>query len=147
MAGVVSFYGVYDFLPMATNLTPRSAVTRLFGITRLDDQARATLRAELTDLRSTSTDQPPLLLVHGSPGGLWAQGEAMAAHLRAIGARHQMLALDGAPRRMENWEGQPQWQHYKARVVRVNTKSGARRGHFHGDLALQRNRRAAGNRG
>ncbi len=41
----------------------------------------------------------------------------MAAHLQAIGARHQMLALDGAPHGMENWEGQPQWQHYKARVV------------------------------
>ncbi len=41
----------------------------------------------------------------------------MAAHLQAIGARHEMLALDGAPHGMENWEGHPQWQHYKARVV------------------------------
>ncbi|MBK5298877.1 MAG: alpha/beta hydrolase [Vicinamibacteria bacterium] len=116
LAGVISFYGVYDFLPMAANLTPRSAVTRLFGITHLDDQSRATLRT-YSPLHSAHKDQPPLLLVNGTGEGLWAQGQAMAAHLQAIGARHQMLALDGAPHGMENWEGQPQWQHYKARVV------------------------------
>ena len=116
LAGVISFYGVYDFLPMAANLTPRSAVTRLFGITQLDDNARATLRA-YSPIHAAHKDQPPLLLIHGTAEGLWAQGQAMAAHLQAIGARHEMLALDGAPHGMENWEGHPQWQHYKARVV------------------------------
>jgi hypothetical protein len=28
-----------------------------------------------------------------------------------------MLALEGAPHGMENWEGNPQWLHYKPRVV------------------------------
>jgi len=116
LAGVISFYGVYDFLPMAANLTPRSAVTRLFGITRLDDNARATLR-QYSPIHAAHKDQPPLLLIHGTAEGLWAQGQAMAAHLQAIGARHQLLALDGAPHGMENWEGQPQWQYYKASVV------------------------------
>jgi len=116
LAGLISFYGVYDFLPLAANLTPRSAVTRLFGITHVDDQARATLR-KYSPLRAAHKGQPPLLLVHGTAEGLWAQGQAMTAHLQAIGARHEMLALDGAPHGMENWEGQPQWQHYKARVV------------------------------
>jgi alpha-L-fucosidase 2 len=116
LAGVIAFYGVYDFLPMAASLTPRSAVTRLFGITQLDDQARARLRT-YSPIYGAHKDQPPLLLVHGTAEGLWAQGQAMAARLQAIGARHELLALDGAPHGMENWEGQPQWQHYKARVV------------------------------
>ena len=116
LAGVIAFYGVYDFLPMAASLTPRSAVTRLFGITQLDDQARATLRT-YSPIYGAHKDQPPLLLIHGTAEGLWAQGQAMAARLQAIGARHQLLALDGAPHGMENWEGQPRWQHYKARVV------------------------------
>ena len=116
LAGVISFYGVYDFLPLAANLTPRSAVTRLFGITHVDDQARATLR-RYSPLHTAHKGQPPLLLVHGTAEGLWAQGQAMTARLQAIGARHELLALDGAPHGMENWEGQPQWQHYKARVV------------------------------
>ena len=116
LAGVISFYGVYDFLPLAANLTPRSAVTRLFGITHLDDQARTTLR-KYSPLHAAHKDQPPMLLINGTAEGLWAQGKTMAARLRAIGARHEMLALDGAPHGMENWEGHPQWQHYKARVV------------------------------
>jgi acetyl esterase/lipase len=116
LAGVISFYGVYDFLPMAAALTPRSAVTRLFGITQLDDRARETLRAA-SPLYAVHKGQPPLLMVHGTAEGLWAQGQAMAARLQAVGARHEMLALDGAPHGMENWEGQPQWQHYKAQVV------------------------------
>lgn len=116
LAGVVSFYGVYDFLAMANNLTPRSAVTRLFGVTRLDDAARATLRS-YSPLYTAHKDQPPLLLVNGTAEGLWSQAQAMAARLQAIGARHQVVQLDGAPHGMENWEGQPQWQHYKAQVV------------------------------
>ena len=116
LAGVVSFYGVYDFLPMADTLTPRSAVTRLFGITALDDHARETLR-KYSPLHAARKDQPPLLLVTGTADGLWAQAEAMAARLQSIGARHQMLALEGAPHGMENWEGNPQWLHYKPRVV------------------------------
>jgi acetyl esterase/lipase len=91
-------------------------VTRLFGITRLDDQARATLCAN-SPIHLAHKGQPPLLLVHGTAEGLWAQGQAMAAHLQAIGARHQLLPLDEAPHGMENWEGQPRWQHYKARLV------------------------------
>jgi acetyl esterase len=126
LAGVIAFYGVYDFLPMAASLTPRSAVTRLFGITQLDDQARATLRA-YSPIYGAHKDQPPLLLIHGTAEGLWAQGQAMAARLQAIGARHQLLALDGAPHGMENWEGQPQWQHYKARVVEWIAQVTARR--------------------
>jgi alpha-L-fucosidase 2 len=116
LAGVVSFYGVYDFLPMAERLTPRSAVTRLFGLTTLTDEGRETLRT-YSPLHRAHRDQPPLLLVHGTAEGLWTQGQAMAARLAAIGARHDMLALEGAPHGMENWEGQPRWQHYKTRLV------------------------------
>ena len=57
------------------------------------------------------------MLVTGTADGLWAQAQAMAARLQAIGARHHVLALEGAPHGMENWEGNPQWLHYKARVV------------------------------
>lgn len=116
LAGVVSFYGVYDFLPMAERLTPRSAVTRLFGVTALTDEGRETLR-QYSPLHRAHKDQPPLLLIHGTAEGLWTQGQAMAARLAAIGARHEMVALEGAPHGMENWEGQARWQHYKTRLV------------------------------
>jgi acetyl esterase len=116
LAGVISFYGVYDFVPMATTLTPRSAVTRLFGITALDDRARATLDAHGPQSR-VHREQPPFLLVHGTAEGLWSQGLSMGARMAAVGARHQLLRLEGAAHGMENWEGQPQWLHYKQVVV------------------------------
>ncbi len=116
LLGVVSFYGVYDFEPMAQNLTPRSAVTRLFGVSRLDDASRATLR-KYSPIHHVHKGQPPLLLIHGTNEGLWAQGQAMAARLEAVGARHKLIALEGAPHGMENWEGESDWLHYKADVV------------------------------
>jgi len=117
LLGVVSFYGVYDFEPMAGNLTARSAVTRLFGITQLDDTSRATLR-KFSPIHHVRSSQPPMLLIHGTNEGLWAQGQAMAERLKAVGARYELLALDGAPHGMENWEGASSpWRRYKAHVV------------------------------
>ena len=116
LAGIISFYGVYDFVPMAARLTPRSAVTRLFGITTLDDRARVRLDAHGPQSR-VHRDQPPMLLVHGTAEGLWTQGLSMASQLAKVGARHELLRLEGAPHGMENWEGRPEWLHYKQAVV------------------------------
>ena len=43
VAAVVSFYGVYDLLPMAARLGPRSIPTRLLGVTTLDEEGRQRL--------------------------------------------------------------------------------------------------------
>ena len=116
LAGVISFYGVYDFLPLARNLTARSAVTRLFGITQIDEAARDLL-AKYSPIHHVHRAQPPVLLVHGTAEGLWTQGLSMAERLGTAGARFQLIRLEGAPHGMENWEGQPQWLHYKGKVV------------------------------
>ena len=47
LAGVISFYGVYDFLSMVTDTSPRSLLVRLFRRTDLDDDSRALLRQVL----------------------------------------------------------------------------------------------------
>ncbi len=116
LAGVVSFYGVYDFVPMADNLTPRSVVTRLFGITALNAASREQLDAH-SPIRRVHRDQPPFLLIHGTGERLWEQGTAMAARLAAVGARHELVALEKAPHGLENWEGHPEWTTYKATLV------------------------------
>ncbi len=41
----------------------------------------------------------------------------MARALTAAGARYELYALEGAPHGMENWEGRPEWQPYKQRVI------------------------------
>ena len=60
---------------------------------------------------------PPLLLVNGTGERLWAQAQSFAQRLTEVGARHDVIALEGAPHGLENWEGHPEWTAYKPRVV------------------------------
>lgn len=116
LAGVVSFYGVFDFERFAAD-SPRSIPARLFGIQApLLGADRATLR-RYSPLHRATPAQAPILLVNGTGEQLWAQAQAYAARLASLGARHDLVVLEGAPHGMENWEGYPEWAHYKSRVV------------------------------
>ena len=118
LAGVVSFYGVYDF--RADGSQPDAALcgdtaVRHHAARRPGARDAAEVLADCTPHTRTSRR---CCSIHGTAEGLWAQGQAMAARLQAIGARHQLLALDGAPHGMENWEGH----------AAVGALQGARRG-------------------
>ncbi len=116
LAGVVSFYGVYDFDAMVTDASPRSLLVRLFRRTVLDDESRAELKRH-SPLHSAHKGMPPVLLVNGTGEELWAQAQVYAQRLTELGARHEVIALEGAPHGMENWEGRPEWTGYKRRVI------------------------------
>ncbi len=116
LAAAVSFYGVYDLAPLLTDATPGSRLDKLFGLRALDETARDQI-ARYSPIHHVTRDMPPLLLIHGTNEMLWAQGTAMRDRLRAVGARHELLALEGAPHGMENWEGHPEWAHYKTKLV------------------------------
>ena len=116
LAGVVSFYGVYDFVGMVTDATPRSLLVRLFRRAVLDDDSRAELR-RYSPIYRAHKDMPPMLMVNGTGERLWTQARAFAERLTQLGARHEVIALEGAPHGMENWEGHPEWIGYKGRVV------------------------------
>jgi alpha-L-fucosidase 2 len=116
LAGVVSFYGVYDFEPMVTDASPRSLAARLFGLRALGERSRATLR-KYSPLHQASRGMAPVLLIHGTNERLWEQGVAYAARLGALAVPHELLRLDGAPHGMENWEGRAAWAGYKERLV------------------------------
>ena len=53
IAGVVSFYGVYDLPAMVTDASPRSLLVRLFRRTVLDEESRAVLRQVLAAVSSS----------------------------------------------------------------------------------------------
>jgi alpha-L-fucosidase 2 len=116
LGGVVSFYGVYDFTAMVTDASPRSLLVRLFRRTVLNDESRAELR-RYSPLHRAHKDMPPMLLVNGTGERLWAQAQTFAKRLSGLGVPHDVVALEGAPHGMENWEGHPEWLVYKARVV------------------------------
>jgi acetyl esterase/lipase len=115
-AAAVSFYGVYDFEAMIGELTPRSIPSRLFGITSIDNESRATLRRH-SPLHNTRENIAPLLLVCGTKDGLFAQHNAFANELVKAGAGFDVITLEGAPHGMENWEGHPEWMDYKTKLV------------------------------
>jgi acetyl esterase len=116
LAGVISFYGVYDLPSMVTDTSSRSLLVRLFRRHVLDDDARALLR-QYSPLYQAHKSMPPLLLINGTGERLWVQAQAFARRLTDLGVRHEMIALEGAPHGLENWEGQAAWTTYKRRVV------------------------------
>jgi alpha-L-fucosidase 2 len=116
LAGAVSFYGVYDFAPMVTDAGPRSLAARLFGRTVLDGETRMIMR-EYSPLHQAGRGMPPILLIHGTGERLWDQGLRMTERLAALGVPHDLVRLEGAPHGLENWEGRPEWQYYKTRLV------------------------------
>jgi acetyl esterase/lipase len=116
LAGVVSFYGVYDFNAMVTDASPRSLLVRLFRRTILNDEAREQLRY-YSPLSRARDGMPPVLLVNGTGERLWAQAQAYDRQLSELRVKHEVIALDGAPHGMENWEGHPEWMSYKQRMV------------------------------
>jgi alpha-L-fucosidase 2 len=116
IAGVISFYGVYDLPSMVTDASPRSLLVRLFRRKVLDDESRALLR-RYSPHYTAHPNMPPVLLVNGTGERLWAQAQAFAQRLTDLGVQHEVIALEGALHGLENWEGHPEWTDYKRRVV------------------------------
>lgn len=116
VAAVVSFYGVYDFLPMATSFAPRSIPVRLFGVTELNDQTRNVMK-QFSPLYGVKTGMPPLLLIQGTADRLHAQAVAFRKELDRVGANSDVYDVAGAPHGVENWEGHAEWLGYKPMLI------------------------------
>lgn len=116
LAGVISMYGVYDFEAMAKEITPRSIPTRLFGITKLNDAARKTLR-KFSPLHNVHREMPPMLLICGTRDGLFPQHQAYLNKLKEHQINVTSILVDGAPHGMENWEGHSNWMDYKLQLT------------------------------
>ncbi|NOT63252.1 MAG: alpha/beta hydrolase fold domain-containing protein [Acidobacteria bacterium] len=116
VAAVVSFYGVYDFATRTGDLSPNSIPARLFGITQLDDEARATLR-RYSPLHNAKRNMPPLLLICGTKDGLYDNHTSFVQRLEQLGARHTSVIVESAPHGIENWEGHSAWLSYKDKLV------------------------------
>jgi acetyl esterase len=147
LGAVVSFYGVYDFMPILGDTGPGSRLDKLFGLRSLDDAGRDLVR-RYSPIHHVAKDMPPLLLIHGTSEELWKQGVAMRDRLRDAGAPHELLALEGAPHGMESWEGHPEWAHYKKMLVEWLADKLAQRGGAAADrgAALPRQSRLASSR-
>jgi acetyl esterase/lipase len=109
---IVSFYGVYDFLPWSSGEEwQRSRLTQLFGSVTAD-----VLRKN-SPIASARRDMPPVLLIQGTKDELAKGTGDYAAKLKEVGASYELVLLQGAPHGMENWEGHPEWMFYKHKLV------------------------------
>jgi len=116
VAAAVSFYGVYDFLQMATSFAPRSIPARLFGLTEMNEAARTVLM-RFSPLYQVKPGMPPLLLVQGTADRLHAQAVAFSERLDGVKAVYERYDVAGAPHGVENWEGHREWLGYKKALV------------------------------
>jgi alpha-L-fucosidase 2 len=116
LAGVVSFYGVYDLEAMAGDPSnPRSLARRLFRLTALDAPGRAQLR-DFSPVHHASKDLPPILLIVGTADRLVAQQRAYATALKTAGARVDVAEVEGAPHGMEAWNDEPAWREWEEQI-------------------------------
>ena len=104
---VVSFYGVYDFTARAG-----AQQEKLFGPSPTPETVH-----RYSPIFFAHPKMPPVLLLQGTGEGLYPGTVSYEKKLTEVGVRHDMLLLKDAPHGMENWEGHPEWAHYKARVV------------------------------
>jgi alpha-L-fucosidase 2 len=116
VVAVVSFYGVYDFLAMDSDYSPRSIPARLFRLTRASEYGRQ-LMVSFSPIYHVKADMPPLLLIHGTNERLLAQGVAMAQRLEHVRANYDLIKVENAPHGIENWEGHAEWLDYKTKLV------------------------------
>ncbi|HTV03261.1 MAG TPA: alpha/beta hydrolase fold domain-containing protein, partial [Luteitalea sp.] len=118
LAGVISFYGVYDLEAMAGDpANPRSLARRLLRLTTLDEPGRTKLR-EFSPVRHASKATPPMLLIAGTADRLVEQQRAYVAALQAAGARVEAIEIDGAPHGMESWHERDAWRVWESHLAR-----------------------------
>ncbi len=108
---VVSFYGVYDFVPWAKDPESKPMLDRVFGPWDLP------LLSRYSPLAHVHPGMPPLLLLQGTADELYPGTLAYEKQLKASGVPHEMILLPNAPHGMENWVLHPEWQFYQPKLV------------------------------
>lgn len=109
---VVSFYGVYDFVPWSRRADSKASLDRLFGAWNTPVLER------YSPIDHVSRSLPPMLLIQGTGDELYRGTLQYANRLRQAGVHYDLILLEGAPHGMENWEAHPEWMFYKQELVR-----------------------------
>ena len=108
---VVSFYGVYDFIPWTEQPGSKESLNRLFG------HWTPQLLREYSPIDHVSRAMPPILLIQGTGDELYKGTLSYVERLKQAHARYDLVLLQGAPHGMENWVGHPEWAFYKQKLV------------------------------
>lgn len=119
VAAVVSMYGIHDFISACVAWKPvPTEILQLFGI-RAVDAATAPVLIKASPVTYVREDMPPFLLMHGTKDEdvPFEQSVEMCAKIKSVGARCDLIAIDGAPHGMDHWEPHPEFLWYKKALV------------------------------
>ncbi len=108
---LVSFYGVYDFVPWAADPDSKPMLDRIFGSWDIDKLRR------YSPISHVHPGMPPVLLLQGTADELYPGTLAYEKRLKQNGVRHELILLEKAPHGMENWVGHPEWEVYRTKLV------------------------------
>jgi acetyl esterase len=108
---VVSFYGVYDFVPWAAKPDTKPLLDRVFGSWDIDKLPK------YSPISHIHRDMPPVLMLQGTADDLYDGTLKYEKQLEQVGVRHQLILLDKAPHGMENWVGHPEWAFYETKLT------------------------------
>jgi acetyl esterase len=108
---IVSFYGVYDFVPWTTDPEGKPILDRLFGNWDIDK-----LR-QYSPICHVHSGMPPVLMVQGTADELYPGTLAYEKRLKQEGVPHELILIQNAPHGMENWVGHPEWEFYQPKLI------------------------------
>jgi acetyl esterase len=108
---VVSFYGVYDFVPWAADPKSKPMLDRVFGSW---DTGKLSQYSPISHVHS---GMAPVLMIQGTADELYAGSVAYEKRLTREGVPHELILLENAPHGMENWVGHPDWEVYQPKLV------------------------------
>lgn len=119
VAGVVSMYGIHDFISAAVAWKPiPTEILQLFGIRAIEAES-APLLIKASPVVYVTKDMPPFLLIHGSKDEdvPYEQSLEMCDRMKKAGASCELITIEGAPHGMDHWEDHPEFLWYKKALV------------------------------
>ncbi len=117
---VIDFYGPHDLLLLARERDQGSY--REIAKNLLQEEVTATTEWKLREaspMEYVRKGMPPVLFIHGTADTQVPvnQSTLMCEKMKAAGASCEVIIIEGAPHGMSNWEKNPAFQTYKAKMV------------------------------
>lgn len=133
LAATVDFYGPVDYVKQATlrrdhpekfdmaaanRHLARGGGMKYFGVDALDEAGLAKLR-QISPVNAVHKGMAPFLIIHGTADEQVAYelSPAMCDAMKKVGAKCDLITIEGGRHGMGNWDKTPEMQHWKPELV------------------------------
>lgn len=119
VAAVVSLYGIHDFISASVEWKPiPTEILQLFGIQAIEADS-APILIDASPVTYVKKEMPLFLLMHGTKDEdvPYEQSVEMCDKMKKVGAKCDLITIEGAPHGMDHWEEHPEFLWYKQALV------------------------------